>query len=103
MVSTLNPGKLCWIDQSGMQDNERSLWGWSLRGLLCLGIKPARATEKSNIMAGLMQGKLIAPIQYATNTTAMIVEDRTYALTKEKEAATGHCKKRSCRCPEHAA
>jgi transposase len=75
MVSTLNPGKLCWIDQSGMQDNERSLWGWSLRGLLCLGIKPARATEKSNIMAGLMQGKLIAPIQYATNTTAMIVEE----------------------------
>jgi hypothetical protein len=52
MVSTLNPGKLCWIDQSGMQDNERSLWGWSWRGLLCLGIKPARATEKSNIMAG---------------------------------------------------
>jgi transposase len=73
-VATLALEKLCWIDQSGIKNNERPLWGWSPRGSICLGIKPARSTEKSNIMAGYRDGKLVAPMQYAENTTAAIVE-----------------------------
>lgn len=57
-----------------MKDNERPLRGWSLRGSICLGIRPARPTEKSNIMAGLFNGKLVSPIQYSKNTTADLVE-----------------------------
>lgn len=45
-----------------------------MRGSLCIGLKPARALEKCNIMAGLMGGKLIAPIHYAENTKAETVE-----------------------------
>lgn len=68
------PERLCWIDQSGLKNDIRSLRGWSPCGALCLGIKPAKHTEKANIMAGCMVGKLVAPVQYSENTTGDIVE-----------------------------
>jgi transposase len=63
------------VDQSGLRDHDRPLNGWSLKGTRCIGIRPARSNAKVNIMAGLVEGKLVAPITYTENTTAAKVEE----------------------------
>lgn len=66
--------KRVYVDQSGMGDDERPARGYSKRGTLCIGKKPAFAREKLNMMAGLWKGKIIEPLVYAGNCTAALVE-----------------------------
>ena len=46
-------------------------YGWSLRGVPICGEKKGRATEKINIIAGMTEGKIIAPLICNYNTDAL--------------------------------
>jgi transposase len=73
-IAALSPEKLVYADESGMGDDERPAYGWSEKGTPCMGKKPGLAREKLNIIAGLCQKKIIAPLVYSMNTTATVVE-----------------------------
>lgn len=62
--------KIVYIDESGLKNSMTDEYGWSLRGTPVCGEKKGRATEKLNIIAGMANGKIIAPIIYNYNTDA---------------------------------
>jgi transposase len=58
-----------------MGDDERPLRGYSKKGVLCIGKKPAFAKGKINMMAALCCKKIIEPLVYTGNCTALLVEE----------------------------
>ncbi len=46
-------------------------YGWSLRGVPICGEKKGRVTEKINIIAGMTEGEIIAPLIYNYNADAL--------------------------------
>jgi len=58
-----------------MGDDERPARGYSKRGEPCIGKKPAFAKQKMNMMAALCQKRIIEPLLYTGNCTALLVEE----------------------------
>jgi len=58
-----------------MGDDERPLRGYSKKGELCIGKKPAFSNGKMNMLAGLCNNKIIEPLIYTANCTAALVEE----------------------------
>ena len=63
--------KIVYIDESGLKNSMTDEYGWSLRGTPVCGEKKGRATEKLNIIAGLSNGKILAPLIYNHNTDSL--------------------------------
>jgi len=63
-----------YVDQSGMGDDERPPRGYSKKGTLCIGKKPAFTSLRRSMMAGLCNKKIIAPVLYDCTCTAVLVE-----------------------------
>ncbi|MCP5196991.1 MAG: IS630 family transposase [Gammaproteobacteria bacterium] len=59
---------IVYIDECGFHNNIKSEYGWSRRGDLILEDKHGRATEKLNLIAGLLNQKVIAPLMYSFYT-----------------------------------
>lgn len=59
---------MVYIDESGIKNTLNNPYGRSLRGTLILDDKKGHATEKLNIIAGLLNHQLIAPLTYAYST-----------------------------------
>ena len=66
-----NLSKIVYIDESGLKNSMTDEYGWSLRGTPVCGEKKGRATEKLNIIAGLSNGKIIAPLIYNYNIDSL--------------------------------
>ena len=65
----LNRGNpFVYIDESGIKNNIKREYGRSLRGTPVLDEKRGGATEKLNIIAGLLDGRIISPLTYNCNT-----------------------------------
>jgi transposase len=64
-----------YIDQTGMGDDERPRRGYSKKGTLCVGIKPAFAQERMSLMAALKDGKILEPLAYKGTCNAALVEE----------------------------
>lgn len=58
-----------------MGDDERPVRGYSKKGELCIGKKPAFSKGKINMLAGLCNRKIIEPLIYTGNATAALVEE----------------------------
>ena len=63
--------KIVYIDESGLKNSMTDEYGWSLRGTPVCGEKKGRATEKLNIITGLSNGNIIAPLIYNYNTDSL--------------------------------
>jgi transposase len=66
---------IVFFDESGMGNDERPLRGYSKKGELCIGKKPAFSSGKINMLAGLCNNKIIEPLIYEGNCTAALVEE----------------------------
>lgn len=61
-------------DETGIDDNEVPMMGWSKKGERCYDKKRAFKTNRINITAMLYQGKIIAPLVFTGHTTGAIFE-----------------------------
>lgn len=59
-----------YIDESGLKNSMTDEYGWAMRGTQVCGEKKGRATEKLNIIAGMTNGNIVAPLIYNYNTDA---------------------------------
>jgi len=73
-LKKIPPEMRVYMDQSGMGDDERPARGYSPKGELCVDKKPGLAKERINMMAALNQKKIIEPLIYTGNCTALLVE-----------------------------
>jgi transposase len=62
--------KIVFADESELKNSMTNEYGWSFRGTSVCGEKKGRATEKLNIIAGMMQNKIVSPMIYNCNTDA---------------------------------
>lgn len=67
-LNTITDQLIVYIDESGIKNTLKNPYGRSLRGRLILDDKKGHATEKLNIIAGLLNHQLIAPLTYAYST-----------------------------------
>ena len=61
-----------YVDESGFHDNIRNEWGWSPRGEIIIGERKSKPTEKLNLIGGLINNEIIAPLAYASYTDTEI-------------------------------
>jgi transposase len=63
-LATIPEEKRVWVDETGMDSNEIYPYGWAARGQRCLALKRGsrRQRERMNVVAGLKQGELLAPV-----------------------------------------
>ncbi len=73
-ISEIDPKKLVYSDETGIDDNEVCLSGWAPRGSRCYSKKPAFRNTRYNITAALLNGKLIAPFLFEGYSTQAVYE-----------------------------
>lgn len=61
-----------YIDESGIKNNIKNLYGRALCGTPVKEDKKGHATEKLNVIAGLLNHKLIAPLIYPYSTDTLL-------------------------------
>jgi transposase len=62
------------MDECGINNNEARLWGYAPVGERLFDVRPGSRAGRISIMAGLHQGKLIAPFVYQGTCTARTTE-----------------------------
>jgi transposase len=63
---------IVYIDESGIKNNIKNEYGRALRGEAIMDDKKGHSTEKLNIIAGLLNNKLIAPLTYSYSTDSVL-------------------------------
>jgi transposase len=73
LLKYVNPDLIVYVDESGIDNNENVLCGYSLRGTRCYGEKPGHKTTRISIIGGLCKGVFIAPmtLEGSVNTAIM--------------------------------
>jgi transposase len=65
-------GKRVWVDETGLDSNESYPNGWSPKGSRCQATKPSQRGKRVSVVAGLKDGKFLAPLRFnGTCTTAL--------------------------------
>lgn len=65
---------ICWVDQCGVDKYYHRRYGRSLRGKKIYANVPGKRYKRTNIIAGYLDGKVIAPFQYDGTTDSDLVE-----------------------------
>ena len=58
------PQPIVYIDESGINNNLTREYGWSGKGEIIFDNKKSKPTEKLNLMGGLLNGEIMAPMAY---------------------------------------
>jgi transposase len=73
-IKDIDPASLVFSDETGMDDNEVSLTGWSPRGERCHDRKKAERTTRYNITAALNLNLLFAPFLFEGYSNSLVYE-----------------------------
>lgn len=71
-LESIDPEMIVYSDETGIDDNEVKMFGWSKRNIRCRDSKKGERKMRINITAALHKGKLFAPflfIGYSTKVT----------------------------------
>jgi transposase len=63
---------IVFIDECGIKNDIKNEYGRSPRGVKVVDDIKGKATEKINLIAGLLEGEMIAPLTYNCNTNAEV-------------------------------
>ena len=74
IIEKIDPKKLVYSDETGIDDNEVCLSGWAPRGKRCHSKKRAFRNTRYNITAALLAGKLIAPLLFEGYSNQAVYE-----------------------------
>jgi len=69
-IQNIDPALIVYSDETGIDDNEVSNFGWAPRGKRCHAVKKATRTTRYNITAALNLKKLFAPFIFEGYSTA---------------------------------
>lgn len=60
------------IDECGIQNNIKNEYGWAPRGVTIVDDRKGKPTEKINLIAGLLDNHLLAPLTYECHTDTTV-------------------------------
>ncbi|MFO1350606.1 MAG: IS630 family transposase [Gammaproteobacteria bacterium] len=63
-IATLDPQRLIYLDEAGMDDNEDYPWGWCAKGQRFWALKQGHRRQRISLIAALHDGQLIAPMTF---------------------------------------
>lgn len=66
-IKLIPKDKLVYLDESGIEDNACREYGWSIIGQRCYGEKVYQHKSRISMIAGICDGKLIAPVMFEGN------------------------------------
>jgi DDE superfamily endonuclease len=73
-IQKINPEDLVYSDETGIDDNEVPLYGWSARGERCYSIKRGFRKTRYNITAALNVRTLFAPFVFEGYSNSAVYE-----------------------------
>ncbi len=73
-MKNIDPIKIVYSDETGIDNNEVVLTGWAPRGKRCYASKKAKRTSRYNITAALNGEKLFAPFLFEGYSNQMVYE-----------------------------
>lgn len=62
-----------WADETGMDGNESYPYGWSPKGEPCAAVRPGNRNGRVSVIAGLREGKLVAPCWFTGYCNTRVV------------------------------
>ena len=68
------PSQIIYIDESGIDSNQSSPYGWSQKGERCPGIRPGKRQKRLSLIGALCQERFFAPLVYTGYCTARLIE-----------------------------
>jgi transposase len=71
-LEKLKSQPIVYIDEYGIKNNIKNEYGRALRGQRVLDNKKGKVTEKLNVIAGLLNNKIIAPLVYTYSTNTLV-------------------------------
>jgi transposase len=74
VIEKTDESTICWVDQCGVDKYYNRSRGRALRGKRIYANVPGKRYKRTNIIAGYLNGKVIAPFQYDGTTKADLVE-----------------------------
>lgn len=74
VIKKIDESTICWVDQCGVDKHYHRKHGRSLRGKRIYASVPVKRYKRTNIIAGYLGGKVVAPFQYDGTTNADLVE-----------------------------
>lgn len=73
-IKDLDPAKIVYSDEAGIDDNERPMMGWAPLGERCYDEKKGVRKTRYNITAALNQNQLFAPFIFEGYSNAAVYE-----------------------------
>jgi len=73
-IEQIDKSTICWVDQCGVDKHYHRRYGRSLRGKKIYAKVPGKKYKRTNICAGYINGKAIAPFQYDGTTNSDLIE-----------------------------
>jgi len=73
-LKNIDPTKIIYSDETGIDDNEKPDTGWSLKGTRCYDLKSGKRKKRYNITAALNQKIVFAPFVFQGYSTANTFE-----------------------------
>jgi transposase len=74
-VARIKPKHIVYVDETGFDEYYSRQYGYSKRGQRILGKVFGRKIFRTNLVAGLVSGKIVAERLYKENTTYLLFED----------------------------
>lgn len=63
-----------YVDEAGVEDTLSYAYGWSPKGVRCVGERLGHRTERVSMAAALCQGEILAPLTFEGYCDAALVE-----------------------------
>ena len=73
-VGNISSEKLVYVDETGIERYLYREYAWALRGQKVFSKISGRRFKRTNIVAGICQGKWVAPLQYDCTTDSILFE-----------------------------
>jgi transposase len=74
-IAGINPKNIVYIDETGFDEYYSRQYGYSKRGQRIIGKIYGRKIYRTNLVAGLANGKIVAPKLYRENISHLLFED----------------------------
>ena len=74
-IAGIKPKNIVYIDETGFDEYYSREYGYSKRGQRIIGKEYGRKIYRTNLVAGMVNGKIIAQQLYKENTSCLLFED----------------------------
>ena len=73
-IAAIAPGNRVYLDEAGVEDTLDYAYGWSLKGMRCLGERLGHRTQRVSMAAAWCQGQVLAPLTFQGYCDSELIE-----------------------------